>query len=118
MFLEGGKIRTVDGKGKSHTATRKFGDAVFIPKGTDAVDTLVSGGQGQGGSAHEIVIALKDHAEPPIPNPTKYPLAFPRPGSVKVLDNKRAVVWHYTWVKGKADADAFPRQGRRGRLPL
>jgi hypothetical protein len=95
MFLEGGTIQTVDGHGKTSTAVRAFGDAVFVPKGTATKDTLLSDRP-----AHEIVIALKDHVSPTIPNTSGYPPAFPRPGSVKVLENDRVVVWHYSWAPG------------------
>jgi hypothetical protein len=95
MFLEGGRIRTLEAGGKSSTATRKFGDAVFVSKGTDARQTLISDGQ-----AHEIVIALKDYRVPVVVNTTGLPAAFPRPGSVKALDNDRITVWHYTWMPG------------------
>jgi hypothetical protein len=95
MFLEGGRIKTTFASGKTQVAMRKFGDAVFIPKGTAATDTLLSAGP-----AHEIVVALKDKTEPPIPNDSGLPAAFPRPGSVKVLENSRIVVWHYSWQPG------------------
>jgi hypothetical protein len=95
LFLEGGQIRTVDRTGKASIVIRKFGDAVFVPKGTNAVDTLVSGGP-----AHEVVISLKDHPVPPIANDSAYPTAFPRAGLVKVLDNSRFTTWHYSWKKG------------------
>jgi predicted metal-dependent enzyme (double-stranded beta helix superfamily) len=95
MFLEGGRVRTTFANGKTHVALRKFGDALFIPKGSVASDTLLSAGP-----AHEIVIALKDKAEPPVPNDSGLPPAFPRPGSVKVLENPRVVVWHYSWKPG------------------
>ena len=95
LFLEGGLIRTVDATGTSTTVQRGHGDAVFVPRGASAVDTLVSGGP-----AHEIVIALKDEIIPPIVNDTGLPLAFPRPGSVQVIDNDRVTVWRYSWVAG------------------
>jgi hypothetical protein len=95
LFLEGGQIRTVDKTGKASIVMRKFGDAVLVPKGTNAVDTLVSGGP-----AHEVVISLKDHPVPPIANTSAYPTAFPRAGLVKVLDNSRFTTWHYSWTKG------------------
>lgn len=44
-----------------------------------------------------MVIALKDHPVPPIPNKTGYPSAFPRPGVKKLIDNDRVVTWEYTW---------------------
>jgi len=95
MFLEGGRIRTLVAGGKISTARHGFGDAVFVPKGTDAIQTLVSDGR-----AHEIVVALKDFRAPVVVNTTGLPAAFPRPGSVRVLDNDRITVWHYTWTPG------------------
>jgi hypothetical protein len=95
MFLEGGRIRTVVAGGKASTATRKFGDAVFVPMGSDARQTLLSDV-----SAHQIVVALKDNRVPVIVNTTGLPAAFPRPGSVKALDNDRITVWHYSWTRG------------------
>lgn len=97
MFLEGGRIRTTSSAGKRTLATRRFGDSVFVPKGTQARDTLVSGRP-----AHEIVLTLKDHpAIPPTPNRTGLPPAFPRAGSVKMLESDRFVVWRYTWKAGQ-----------------
>ena len=95
LFLEGGLIRTVDRTGNATIIMRNFGDAVFVPKGTGAFDTLVSGGP-----AHEVVISLKDHPVPAISNTSGYPTAFPRGGSVKMLDNSRFTAWHYSWTKG------------------
>lgn len=65
------------------------GAAVFLKKGA----THKSDGR-------SIVISLKDHAPSPMANPTKYPLAFPRPGSKKLIDNARVIVWDYTWTMG------------------
>ncbi len=97
LFLEGGQIRTVDRNGNAHIATRNFGDAAYVPKGTDAIDTLISGGP-----AHEVVIALKDHAVPPFANTSGYPVAFPRPGAVKGLDEARFTTWNFSWTKNVA----------------
>jgi hypothetical protein len=95
LFLEGGRIRTVDRNGKTHIVTRSFGDAVYVLRGSDAIDTLLSGGP-----AHEIVIALKDHAMPPFANTSGYPVAFPRPGAVKGLEDARFTTWHFSWTHG------------------
>jgi hypothetical protein len=95
MFLEGGRISTRAANGKTSIATRAFGDALFVPRGTDASQTLLSDG-----SAHEIMIALKDYRVPAVANTTGLPGAFPRPGSLKVLDNDRVAVWHYSWAPG------------------
>jgi hypothetical protein len=97
LFLEGGQVRTVDRTGRASVAVRRFGDAVYVPRGTDAINTLISGGP-----AHEVLIALKDHAVPPVANTSGYPSAFPRAGLVKVLDDPRFTTWHYRWTKGVA----------------
>ncbi|MGA7694772.1 MAG: hypothetical protein WCA76_07070 [Candidatus Sulfotelmatobacter sp.] len=44
------------------------------------------------------MIDLKDHPVTAIANTTGYPLAFPRPGSKKILENARVIVWDYTWT--------------------
>ena len=45
-----------------------------------------------------IVIDLKDHPVSPIENTSGYPLAFPRPGVKKIVENDRVIVWDYTWT--------------------
>ena len=65
------------------------GKAAFVPKGTAP---KIEG--------RSLVINLKDHPVPPYPNNTGYPLAFPRPGSKKLLENDRVIVWDYTWKPG------------------
>ena len=95
MFLEGGTIQTKGVQGSNTLAERHFGDAVFVPKGSDEKDTALSGGE-----AHEIIIALKDNPQPPYANTSTYPLAFPRLGAIQALDVARAVVWHYSWTPG------------------
>ena len=52
--------------------------------------------------ARAIVIELQDTKVAPLANATGYPLAFPRPGSKKVLENDRVVVWSFTWTPGVA----------------
>src|SRR5215467_7143351 len=54
MYLEGGTVKS-DGSAHSETNDRKFGDAVFIPKGSNVRDTLV-----KGGPAHQVVVWLKN----------------------------------------------------------
>jgi hypothetical protein len=97
LFLEGGQVRTVERNGKAGIAARSFGDAVYVPRGADAVDTLVSGGP-----AHEVMILLKDHTVPPFVNTSGYRVAFPRPGAVKGLDDARFTTWHFSWTKNAA----------------
>src|ERR1700685_2204369 len=61
LIVEGGEVRTRDRRGHTRVVTRNFGDGIFVPKGTDAVDTLVAGGP-----AHEVLIALKNYPRPPL----------------------------------------------------
>ncbi len=63
------------------------GCAAFLPKSTPP-----------NASGRSIVIDLKDHPVAPIPNTSGYPLAFPRPGSKKILENDRVIVWDYAWT--------------------
>jgi hypothetical protein len=95
LYLEGGTIETEGPTGKS-TTTRAFGDAVFIPKGSNVRDLLV-----KGGPAHQVVVWLKDAKPKTIANSTKYPTAWPRPGAVKALENDRVIAWNYSWIKGR-----------------
>ena len=49
-----------------------------------------------------VVIELQDAKVAPLANSSGYPLAFPRPGSRKLFENERVVVWSYTWTPGVA----------------
>jgi hypothetical protein len=101
LFLEGGKVRTAAG-GKTDVRDRQFGDAVFVPRGSGAVDTAVGDTP-----VHEVVVALKDPAPAPVPNRTGLPLGFPRPGAEKRLETPRVVVWRYSWTAGAPTAMHF-----------
>lgn len=93
MFLKGGLIRSEAPDGRHRIATRHPGDAVWVPKGAPLKDTPVSEG-----TVEEVVVALKDASVEPLVNSTGLPSAFPRPGSKKVLENSRVIVWQYTWL--------------------
>jgi hypothetical protein len=67
------------------------GSAAFVPKGTTPKIT-----------GHSYVIDLKDHPVAPIENKSGYPLAFPRPGTKKIFENDRVIVWDSTWTPGVA----------------
>jgi hypothetical protein len=67
------------------------GSAEFLPKGKTSNAT-----------GRSIVIDLKDHPVAPIANTSGYPLAFPRPGSKKIFENDRVILWDYTWTLGVA----------------
>lgn len=65
------------------------GQATFLRKGASP---KIAG--------RSIIIDLKDHPVPPLENKSGYPLAFPRPGVKKLLENDRAIVWDYSWTSG------------------
>jgi len=67
------------------------GSAEFVPKGTTPNIT-----------GRSFVIGLKDHPVPPIENKSGYQLAFPRPGTKKLFENDRVIVWDSTWTPGVA----------------
>lgn len=92
MFLEGGTVSTRHADGSVTTATRKFGDAVFNPKGSQNVDTAVNG------SVHEVIVALKDKPAVASPSPEGIPAAFPRAGAEKTLEGARFNVWRSSWT--------------------
>ncbi len=69
----------------------RAGHAAFLKKGS----THKADGKG-------ILIELKDFQVAPMANKSKYPLAFPRPGIKKLLENNRVIVWDYTWKPGVA----------------
>ena len=89
LYISGGRIKT-NGTVTSHEA----GSAGFGHGGTVG-DTAMDA------PAREVVIDLKDAPSGTVPNTTGLPLAFPRPGSRKVFENSRVIVWNYTWLPGK-----------------
>jgi quercetin dioxygenase-like cupin family protein len=96
LYLEGGRIRAADGK----TVTHPTGGA-FYGHGGVTSDTPTNG------PAHEIVVELKDAPSKTVPNTSGLPLAFPRPGSVKILENEKVRVWNYAWKPGRPTAMHF-----------
>jgi quercetin dioxygenase-like cupin family protein len=90
LYVKGGQIRAADGKTTSHAD----GSAVSGHGGTTS-DTAT------GGTAHEVVVELKDAPSRTVPNTTGLPPAFPREGSRKVLETDKVRVWNYKWLPGK-----------------
>jgi hypothetical protein len=65
-----------------------------------------------GQPARIFVVDLKKYPSAPAINNSKYPDAFPRPGSTKVLENQHVVVWDNVWNPGR-HSHALPLS-RRG----
>jgi hypothetical protein len=82
------------------SATAQPFDAVVVSLSGSA--TFLPRGKSPKTAGRSMVINLKDHAVAPRANTTSYPLAFPRPGSKKILENDRVIVWDYTWTPGVA----------------
>ncbi len=76
-------------------------DAVAVSLSSGGAE-FVAKGKTPTAAKRSIVIDLKNYPVPPTANLTKYPLAFPRPGSKKILENDRVIVWDYTWTPGVA----------------
>jgi hypothetical protein len=96
VYLAGGDFNTTLPDGASHVVTRKTGEAVFRPKGASSNETWV----GIGTPPRTVEIALKDSNKRPAANTSGYPLAFPRPGATKLIDNDRVIVWDHRWQPG------------------
>jgi hypothetical protein len=92
VYLSGGDFRV----GPSRTVTRKTGDAVFRPKGARPNEIWV----GTGAPPRTVEILLKDSDKRPAANTSGNPLAFPRPGATKLIDNNRVLVWDNRWTPG------------------
>jgi hypothetical protein len=78
------------------------GTVVYWPKGAER-----RASQSSGTPAHMVVVDIKDGPPGTLPNKSGYPNAFPRPGSKKILENERVVVWDYTWTLGQPTAMHF-----------
>ena len=89
LYISGGRVRS-----NGVTAMHEAGSASFGHGGTIS-DTAL------GAPVHEVVIDLKDAPSGTVPNTTGLPNGFPRPGSKKVFENGRVIVWNYTWLPGK-----------------
>jgi hypothetical protein len=95
LFLVGGTVRTTGPDGKNQIAARKAGEAVFHQRGTET-------DQAMSGNPRLIVVDLKGARAGPMADRSGYPLAFPRPGSKKMLENDRVIVWNYAWAPGRS----------------
>ena len=84
------------------TATARPGDAVIVSLEGAGSASFVPKGTTPSVEGRCVLIDLKEHSSTPMPNPTSYPLAFPRPGAKKVLENDKVIVWDYSWAPGVA----------------
>jgi hypothetical protein len=93
LYASDGDVSSQTEKGPATSEHHGFGDAVFIPKGKGVQETVTGTDP-----VHLVVVTLK---APParITQTGDLPLAFPRPGAIKRLENSRVVVWNYTWRK-------------------
>jgi hypothetical protein len=85
----------------TQTAGKLTYDSVIVSLTNKTVTYLKKNAPRKSGG-RSILIAIKDHALATLPNQTSYQLAFPRPGSKKVLENNRVIIWDYTWTPGVA----------------
>jgi hypothetical protein len=95
LFLTRGKVRTQPTGNRATVAVFKPGDALYISKGTEETNELVSATPVQ-----LIAVELQDSPSPHYVNSAGLPLAFPRLGAIKALENDRVVIWNYTFRFG------------------
>lgn len=91
VYLVGGDFKTASG-----VVNRKVGDAVFRAKGSRSNEMWT----GAGTPPRTTEIALKESTKPAAANTSGNPLAFPRPGTKKLIDNNRVFVWDSRWEPG------------------
>lgn len=82
--------------GVAQTVNMRFGQAFFSRKGTAEMQEGLSDLP-----RHMIIIDLKDVVLPPLANTSGHPLAFPREGAQKLIDNARVTVWDLSWTPGR-----------------
>ena len=89
LHISGGRVRS-NGK----TETYAPGSATFAHGGTVSETALDA-------PVHDVVVDLKDAPSGSVPNTSGLPNGFPRPGSKKVFENDRVIVWNYAWTLGQ-----------------
>jgi hypothetical protein len=94
MYLIGGRFRTIDANGTPHIVMHNAGDATFTSGSSKTTAEVISDQP-----ARIFVVELKQYPAPAT-NTSKYPGAFPRPGSTKILENDHVIVWNYSWAPG------------------
>jgi hypothetical protein len=82
---------------------RVWENAASIPSDMDTVTVTMAGAvryskAGARGKGAKLVIGLKSAPVTALTNRSGYPLALPRPGARRVLDNDRVAVWDYAWT--------------------
>jgi quercetin dioxygenase-like cupin family protein len=97
VYLVGSPIKVTMPDGTSRESKVEEGFVLFQPKGV----THIEEGMVDENPRHAILIDLKDHEAAPIPNTSGLPIAFPREGAEKRLENDRVVIWDYRWKPGE-----------------
>src|SRR3984893_2788708 len=101
-LLDNERVVVRDFTGPTATALPLDSLVVSLSGSTSGTAVFLSKGATPDISGRYIVVGLKNHASVPIANTSGYPLAFPRPGAKKILENEKVVVWDNTWAPGVA----------------
>lgn len=95
VYLSGGEV-SISSHGKAlQNIQRTTFDVEFEAAGSEKNERVAGEGP-----LHVIQIGLKNSPSPQYTQTGSYPLAFPRPGSKKIFENARVIVWAYTWTLG------------------
>jgi hypothetical protein len=95
VYLSGGQVRVTSQGNPPQNVQRSAFDVAFESAGTGK-DEQVEGDE----PLHVLQVDLKNFPSPHYTQTGNYPLAFPRPGSKKIFENERLIVWSYTWTLG------------------
>jgi len=100
QLLDNNRVTVREITAVAHPSGSQDRDVVAIDLDVPSA-VFISRGTAHPSPKHGIIIDLKDASVPLAQNQTQYPMAFPRPGVKKIIDNNRVVVWDYTWTLGK-----------------
>ncbi|MEO5925591.1 MAG: hypothetical protein ABIR70_17345 [Bryobacteraceae bacterium] len=94
-LIDNARVRVWEGR----AASKVFEFDTLTVSSTGAVKFYKAGSNS---IAEKEIIEFKPGSVKALPNTTGLPLAMPRPGAKKILDNARFTAWDYTWVFGVA----------------
>lgn len=94
-FLSAANVKTASKDGHTAVSSKHFGDVIY-GRGEDEYTEEATSKT----PAQIVVVELKNSPSPSYNNGAGHPAAFPRPGSKKILENDRIIVWNYSFTPG------------------
>lgn len=101
--LSDAEVRIINPDATTRVSAVKPGAVIFQEKGVTHNEAGASDVE-----RWAVIAELKDFKQPPLTDmPKNMPLAFPRDGAKKLIDNPRVTVWEYQFMPGKPIANHF-----------